>query len=296
MDPDSHPTTAIQQALYSVIKALARLALRYGLSAGAMSELVRRAYVDAAEEHLTSEGVKPLCSRVCALTGLYRKEVVRVKALPPLEGEALNDRYNRSSRVIAGWLRDPEFLTSRGRPAVLSMKSSTREGSNSFQALVRRYSGDMTPQSMLEELTRLQVIEITPRNRIRLNERAYVPAVSDLYTLHILGTDTADLIETIHHNIGRPRDQRLFQRKVSYLHIPERHVDDFHRLATTESQALLERLDRWLAQRDTEPRSAGRKGARVGLGIYQLHESHPGIIPDDSPGAQEEQGIDDEHT
>jgi hypothetical protein len=133
----------------------------------------------------------------------------------------------------------------------------------------------MTPRAMLEELERLQVIEITAQNRVRLTERAYVPAANDLDTIQILGTDTADLIETIHHNLDRKKSQRLFQRKVSYTHIPDKHVEAFRQFASSEGQALLERLDRWLARRDTEPRSAGKAGARLGLGIYQFSENHP---------------------
>lgn len=277
VDSDPSPHNAVQQALYSVLKALARVALRYGISAGAMGELIRRAYVDAAEEDLLKEGKKPLASRLCALTGLYRKEIVRLKALPPFEDSVLDDRYNRSARVVTGWIRDTEFLTKRGKPAVLTM-----DGTGSFQSLVRRYSGDMAPRAMLEELERLHVIQITAQNRVRLTERAYVPATSDVDTLQILGTDVADLIETIHHNIDRERNQRLFQRKVSYAHIPQRHVEAFRQFAAGESQRLLERLDRWLARRDTEKRSDGQAGARLGLGIYQFNEYHAPANSDDT--------------
>lgn len=283
VDSDPSPHNAIQQALYSVLKALARVALRYGISAGAMGELVRRAYVDAAEEGLLKEGKKPLASRLCALTGLYRKEIVRLKALPPFEESVLDDRYNRSARVVTGWMRDKDFLTRRGKPAVLAM-----DGSGSFQALVRRYSGDMTPRAMLEELERLHVIQITSQNRVRLTERAYVPTTGDVDTIQILGTDVSDLIETIHHNIDKDREQRLFQRKVSYAHIPQQQVEAFRQFATGESQRLLERLDRWLARRDIEPRSAGKAGARLGLGIYQFQEHHPAVQSDkndDSAGS-----------
>ncbi len=290
MDSEPTPHNAMQQALYRILKALAKVALHYGISAGAMSELVRRAYVDAAEEFILQEGKKPLSSRLCALTGLYRKEIVRVKALPPIDGTVLDDRYNRSARVVTGWMRDTDFLTKRGKPAVLTM-----EGSSGFHALVKRYSGDMTSRAMLEELQRLQVIEITSQNRVRLSERAYVPSVSDLDTIQILGTDTTDLIETIRHNRGKKPAQRLYQRKVSYAHIPEKHVESFRQMAAAESQALLERLDRWLARRDTEPRSAGKAGARLGLGIYQFSEDHPAAQPSPMDRIQGSTRKDDEN-
>lgn len=255
----------VEKAFYRILFALARVALSYGVSAGAVGELVRRAFVDAAEAELSEQGTKPLKSRVCTLTGLYRKEVVRVKALPPVGATAADDRYNRSARVVTGWTQDTEFCTKRGKPATLPM-----EGPVSFTTLVRRYSGDMTPRSVLEELQRLAVIEVTKQRRVKLLTRAFVPATSEVDTLQILGTDVAELIDTIRHNTQADVDAKRFQRKVAYLHIPERHVHAFKDYAAKESQALLEKLDRWLARKDTEHQSKGTPGSRLGLGIYVI--------------------------
>lgn len=259
----------IEKAFYRILVSLARVALSYGISAGSVGELVRRAFVDAAEAELIRQGTKPLKSRVCTLTGLYRKEVVRVKALPPVGATAADDRYNRSARVVTGWTQDSEFCTKRGKPASLPM-----EGPASFTMLVRRYSGDMTPRSVLEELQRLSVVEVTKQQRVKLLTRAFVPATSELDSLHILGTDVSDLVETIRHNIKADVDAKRFQRKVAYLHIPQCHVQDFKQYAAKESQALLEKLDRWLARKDTEHQSLGTPGSRLGLGIYVIESAN----------------------
>ncbi len=261
----------IHQAFYRILLTLAKVALRFGVSAGSMTELLRRAYVEAAENSLIEEGKKPLTTRICALTGFYRKEVVRLKSLPPLGDTEVDDRYNRSSRVITAWLRDPDYLTKAGQPAVLKL-----DGKFGFEALVRGYSGDMTPNAMLEELMRLGVVELTTRKAVKLKTRAYIPHTSELDTLQIMGTDTADLIETIYHNMRSNESERRFQRKVSYVHIPENQVEKFRRYAAKESQALLEKLDRWLAGKDTEAKSLGTPGSRLGLGIYMVaHENKP---------------------
>ena len=261
--------SSVERAFYRILLALARIAINYGVSAGAVGELVRRAFVDAAESELKKQGTKPLNSRVCTLTGLYRKEVVRIKALPPVGAAATEDRYNRSARVITGWTQDNEFCTKRGKPATLPI-----EGTASFTALVRRYSGDMTPRSVLEELQRLGVVEITKQNRAKLLSRAFVPADSELDTLQILGSDVTELIDTIEHNIHADTADKRFQRKVAYLHIPQRHVESFRQFASKESQALLEKLDRWLARKDTEPLSHGTPGSQLGLGIYLIESEN----------------------
>jgi len=169
-DPDNK---ILLIAFYRILKALAGIAIRYGLSAGTVTELVRRAYVDAADEALESQGTKPLMSRVCALTGLYRKEIVRLRALPPVADTELENRHNRSTRVIAGWIRDQDFCTQSGKPAVLKLDPDDPRG---FNELVRRYSGDMTTKSMLDELIRLKIVEQTRSNTVKLVERGYIPS------------------------------------------------------------------------------------------------------------------------
>lgn len=260
--------SVLQLALYRVLKALAKVAMHYGMSVAAVTELLRRAYVDAAEESLGVDGKKIKSSSICALTGLYRKEVVRIQELPPVDSATVDDRYNRSARVISGWTRDDAYCTKAGRPAVLPF-----DGENSFSELVRRYSGDMTPKSMLAELTRLGSVEVTKSDAIKLKNAAFIPQESDLDTLQILGTDTADLIATIQHNMDKPAARRQFQRKVAYLHIPERHVEEFRVHAAKESQKLLEKLDRWLSKRDTEDMAEGKPGSRIGLGIFQFSQA-----------------------
>jgi hypothetical protein len=271
--PDTPSTmqSAIEKAFYRIFRSIARVAIKYGYSSGAAGELLRRAFVDAAVDSIHQSGDKVRTSRICTLTGLYRKEVVRLFELPPVGSLPADERYNRSARVISGWTRDADFCTKRGKPAVLPM-----DGEFSFKSLVKRYSGDMTPKAVLEELQRLEMIEITSTRRVKLLVSAYLPNNSDADVVQILGTDVADLIDTIRYNVDAKPDERRFQRKVQYLHIPVEHVSEFKQLAATESQALLERLDQWLARRDTAPSSRVTPGARLGLGIYVAeHENEP---------------------
>jgi hypothetical protein len=256
--------SVLHVALYRILRALAKVTLRYGMSVGAFTELVRRAHVDAAEEILQESDREPLPSRVCVLTGLYRKEVIRLKRLPPLKSEKFDVRYDRSARIISGWVRDPDFRTRSNRPAVLKIDAAK----NSFSELVRRYGGDMTPHAVLEELIELNVVELTRTHRVKLLERAFVPSEDVCSALQVLGVDTEDLINTIAFNIRVTPEERRFQRKVIYVNIPKRHLELFRQYAATQSQALLEALDRWLAEHDAELSDKGASGARVGLGIY----------------------------
>lgn len=244
---------------------MAKLAIRHGVSAAAMAELVRRAYLAAAEEIIEAEGEKVRATRVSAMTGLYRKEIRRLEALPAPGQHKADDKYDRSARVVTGWLRDCDFHTKKGQPAALNLT-----GENSFDELIKRYSGDMSPIAMKEELERLDIITVSKKNLIKLNTRGFVSA-SNITGFQILGIDTSELINTIDHNLTASQDQRRFQRKVMYNGIPDEHVESFRKYSARESQMLLERLDKWLDQRRSKQSTYDSN--RVGLGIYHIESN-----------------------
>ncbi len=256
--------TALVVSCYRIQKALAKFSIRIGLSSGTMCELVKRAYVDAAEELIIADGEKVQSTKIGVMTGLYRKEIVRLREKPVPGAAAQEDKYNRSARVVTGWLRDTDFQTDSGEPAALNVR-----GPASFAELVKRYSGDMAATAMRTELERLNIIDTNSEGQLLLVSSGYV-STDMVEGIHILGTDTADLINTVHHNLTAEKSESRFQRKVSYQSIPQQHVESFRKHAAAASQQLLEDLDRWLAERDVDPSGQEDQSTRLGLGIYYI--------------------------
>ena len=269
----------ISNSVIRLLSPLVRILLRYGVSYGAFAELVKRVYVEVADREFTVEGRKQSVSRIAVLTGLNRKEVARVRNLPPIEETGVDERYNRAARVIAGWLRDECFQDTKGDPDTLPFK-----GSNSFSELVRKYSGDMPARAVADELQRVSAIEITPHGEYRLTARGYVPSGGESEKLQVLGTDTRDLIDTIDHNLTHPPEAARFQRKVCYDNVPFEAIEGFRKLSKKLSQGVLEQLNDWLAEYDRESNSdaKGVGRARLGLGIHVIEE----ILEDDKGKSQ----------
>jgi hypothetical protein len=266
----SQPTSTLAAAILRLLRPLARVCLRSGLPYGAFADLAKRVFVEVAGAEFGVEGRKQSVSRISVITGLSRKEVSRVRTLPaPDDGEA-TDRYNRAARVITGWVRDPEFGEPAGGPARLPFEG--RKGS--FAALVKRYSGDVPPRAILDELLRVGAAERLDDDTLRLLSRAYLPDRGDTDKLAILGTDVADLIATIDHNLQTGRAEAYLQRKVSYDNLPAAATAEFRPLATRKGQALLEELDEWLAahDRDANPAVEGQGRRRAGVAIYFFQE------------------------
>lgn len=264
-------TKAILAAVTTLLRPLVRLLLRYGIPYRTFSDIAKLVYVNVATEEFGIPGRKQSKSRVSVLTGISRKEVLRVSRLPAPDDLGAVERYNRAARVVSGWVRDRLFNPGAGTPMDLSFEG----GPASFRELVRIYSGDTPARAVLDELLRVGAVERTPDGKIRLLERSYVPRTGEIDKIGILGVDTSDLVATIDHNIQRG-DAPYFQRKVCYDNLPENVVGELKGMASDRAQALLEHLDRWMSERDRDvnPLVPGTGRKRAGIGIYYFEEEY----------------------
>ena len=257
-------------AVAQLLMPLIRILLRSGVSYQTFANIAKRQFVEVGQKEFHIEGRKQSISRVAVITGLTRKEVQRLTRLTQPDDHESADRYNRSMRVIGGWRRDAAYLDQRGNPVILPITG----GGESFQKLVRRFSGDVPYRAVLDELVAEGTVKRLDDDRVKLLDRAYVPRAHEPVKLHILGVDTALLIDTIGHNLNPEHDSPRFQRKVLYDNLPDDALPVFKKLSAKASQRLLEKLDQWLANhdRDTRPDIKGSGRNTAGVGIYYFEE------------------------
>jgi hypothetical protein len=263
-------TSAIQRLLRPLVSIL----LRNGISFGTFMNIAKWVYVDVADQEFSLTNKKQTDSRIAVITGLSRKEVKNVRQIIQANDIDITERHNRAARVISGWVRDPTFQNGWGEPAVLPM---TGEGAT-FSQLVMEYSGNVPARAILDELRRVKAVEQLPDDRIRLLERAYVPHTGKSDKFNLLGTDVAHFIATIAHNLACDTpEQTRFQRKVAYDNVPAEVIPELKQLTEEQAQALLEHLDRWLAERDRDfnPQVIGTGRKYTGVGIYFFEENIP---------------------
>lgn len=151
------------------LRPVARIALRHCMSCLEFEELARWVFVDVAlnDPVLTLRGRgKQFKSRAAILTGLSRKEVMRLSREPaPGDGRDLPSR-NRAARVVAGWMQPP-YVDGRGAPRVLAIKG----GGDSFLGLVRSCGGDVPYRAILDELLEMDVAERVNGKGVRLKSK-----------------------------------------------------------------------------------------------------------------------------
>lgn len=268
-EPPGYRMTSIRLlALRRLFSPLVRVLHDHDTTIGEVIPILKRAYVDAVAESLEKKGEKPTTARIAIQTGLTRKDVAAIrKHESDVEKPS---RYNRVNRLISGWTRDPLYLDSKGRPAVLVDSGNAP----SLLSLTNQYSGDMPFNSMRAELIDAGAIEERGSGLWELVSPYYLSTNDSEEGLRILGDDVGQLIATIGHNLAHEEDPR-FQRKVSYNNVPLKHVLEFRQIAAKENQKLLLRLNSWLADHDRDSNAAvdGDDRMRVGVGVYYFEDS-----------------------
>jgi Family of unknown function (DUF6502) len=266
----SDTTRTLTLAISTLLRPLVRLLLRQGIAFDALSDQLKILYVDIAEKEFAIEGKKQTVSRISTITGLSRKEVTKAKSMQEFDLGSMTQQYNRAARVIGGWARDKEFHDQKGKPLELML-----EGDNiSFAGLVKRYSGDIPPRAIADELIRVGAIKRTNHNKVKLIKRAYIPEKNIDEKIKILGTDVCDLIETIYHNIYSESEKAFFQRKVAYNAIPLASAKSLKKEINQRAQVYLEELDKIMIKHDTDINKTLKKTGhcRLGVGIYYFEE------------------------
>jgi hypothetical protein len=259
-------SSTVLLALARLLKPVVRVLLHNKVSYATFDQIARRVFVEVADKDFGIEGRKQTNSRIAVVTGLSRKEVLRLKRESELGDEGLDKPFHRAARLVAMWQNDSPYAGMPGSPHALAFDGDTP----SFSSLVHECGGDLTPRAMLDELRQAGVVDVDKNKVVTLKARSYVPGQDEAQIMRILGTDVADLAGTIAYNLEAPPDESRFQLKVSYDNLPRESLETFHQMVSESGHELLVEFDKWLRQkdRDANPDAGGTGRARAGVGIY----------------------------
>lgn len=265
-------TQTILLALARLLRPIVRVLLANKVTYATFDQIARQVFVEVADKDFTLKGRKQTVSRVALVTGLSRKEVLRIKREPPLADRELGRTFHRAARLISTWCNQAGYLDEKGEPLSLPF-----DGDVSFSSLVGDVGGDLTPRAVLDELREAGIVNVDAARRVHLLNKAYVPNRDETQIMKILGTDVGDLAETISYNLNKPADQTRFQLKVSYDNLPQECLENLHRMVSERGHEVLFEFDRWLRQqdRDANPQVQGTGRVRAGVGIYYFEEQQP---------------------
>jgi hypothetical protein len=270
-----HNKTPLRTALLRLLRPIVNLLIKNEVSHSEFSEIAKESYVFVAHNDFAIPNRKRTFSRAAVLTGLSRKEVVRLLKGEESTFDPPTLRINRAARVVTGWLSDADFLDDADKPRKLPLRTglSTDPGMT-FADLVERYSGDITARAILDELTRLKIVRVENKQHVCLEKSGYIPDMDEAGSIEILFNCAGNLLKTGVFNITDTTEQgKRFQRQLTHFDIPQSITKEFKAFSQKRSQELLLELDKWLATKNSsKAQDPNNKVSSMGVGIYYFEE------------------------
>ncbi len=253
-------------ALRLLIRPIARILLRAGVTWQELVSVVKAAYVEVATEDFGIRGRPTNISRVAILTGLTRKEVRRLRDLLEDADPEVFSRMNLATRVLSGWHQDEEFVDPDGKPLRLPATGTKA----SFASLCSKYSGGVAPATMLKELKHVGAVEEGKDGKMTVKMRTYMPTMQDPARMLSSGSVLEDMGYTVAYNLRRDEDEPgRFERRATNTRMPAKALPEFREFIEHEGQAFLERVDAWLTEHEAEDGDES-KTIRLGMGAYWI--------------------------
>ncbi|MGB5132827.1 MAG: DUF6502 family protein [Steroidobacteraceae bacterium] len=269
------PKNLLLQSCLRLLRPLARIMLRHGLSTYDFSRIADVAFIQAAQDILCQQGKTPSFSRVSTITGLHRHVVSNIvkSAGAKKPGLATDKDYqrNRLARVLSGWFESPDYPDQDGRPRVLPIDGPEP----SFASLVRSFSGDIYPKIILDELLRVGAIRVQKDGAVRALARRYTLGGADAAALQQLGTAARDLFCTLEHNLAAPAENRLFDDSVVTVRLSSAAIPLLRQMLHRRGESFLEDVEGWLTERETPDTSTM---VRAGVMVQLFVDPEPGSV------------------
>ena len=258
-------------AVRALLRPIARLLMRYGITYHQFADIAKAAFVYEAFLDSDNRGRKTNASRVAVKTGISRKEVSRLRDALQSGGELPSagkaDHSGPPARVLHAWHTDQRFLRADGTPRGLFFDGSDP----SFSSLVRSVAGDVPPGAVRAELRKAGAISESDDGKIVAEKRYYVPGNVDEKAITVLSNLLFPLAAGIEHNSNpNRRGDGFIQRFAFSERLRPNAVQEFRVWSRQEATNFIESVDDWIAEHeeDVDHRLERDPVSIAGIGVF----------------------------
>ena len=224
-------------------------------------EAAKATFLEIATEEIESQGDKVNVSRLAVMTGLQRRDVMRLSD----EGVSKPMLGSIAGRVITQWEQNKRFQTKRGRPRVLTVEGEHNE----FKELVRSVSQDLNAGTILFELERIGAVSRTPRGaQLARGSTLLRDNLEEGYLL--VSHDMEDLMGAVQENLEGDLSIPHLHARTEYDAIYVDDLPEIREWLIREGSAFQNKVRQYLAgfDEDINPVPGKVAGARVVLGTF----------------------------
>lgn len=241
-----------------LLSAFARLTVARGILFPDLMERLKHHYIDAATDMTTG---KITDSRLSVLTGLQRRDIVRLREIPHPE-----QAPNHLARLVALWQTERAYNTA-GTPNVLAKNGPAP----SFEALARIVRRDVHPRTMLDTLLATGTVKITDDQTVQLLQTSYQPLAGSEDQLAYLANNAGDHLNAATDNVLGQTPPH-FERAVHYTQLSANQIVELKAEFDAGQMALLERLSKKAAEMKKLPSEGAQDRFRAGGYFYHTSE------------------------
>lgn len=258
--------TLVLEAVCRVAEPLVRLLVSEGVGYPVLAAQLKPVFLEQALAHIRQRGEKETDSALSLRSGIHRKDISAWRQNP------IPQRVTKRSipaEVFARWISDPAFAQPDGRPLRLPRQG----GTTSFEALARSVNQDVHPLSVLNELLRLGLAELSVGDdgseRVAVRTAGFVPQADWEQLLALWVDNLGAHLDTGVRNLGG-QEPRLLEQAAYASGLSEASAQE---LAALSRHLWAEMLHAFLQEATRLHAQDGGVGAhRVRLGAY-FHEA-----------------------
>ena len=255
-----------KSSFYLLLKPFVRFCLKHSIKIQEITEMLKLALVEVAYEELAKENQKISNSKVSVITGLQRRDIVRIS-----KDEKEVSLNNVVTKIIGQWQIDSRFLNENETPKTLTISGKSSE----FSLLVSSVSTDINPYAILFELERLGLINKTDKEATMTNSFKELSSKSLKEIIDLLTTQSSDLFTAVEENISKIEPVPNLHLLTEFDNIDPDAVPELRKwLLKKGSEFHNEALSK-LSKHDLDLNpdlAKGKDGVRVSLSAYSKVE------------------------
>ncbi|RIL11963.1 MAG: hypothetical protein DCC75_01325 [Proteobacteria bacterium] len=258
------PRETILRCLALLLRPVASFCVRNSLRIQDLSECCKLALMQAAKSELEKKGARANTSKLSVMTGLQRREVMRLEGQ---EAPAARDR-NWLSKIMGHWQTERRFTTKSREPRALTFGSDDSD----FSQLVKGISRDLNPAAVLFELERVGAVE-KRGSRLHLVRQSYVPKGDVIGGFNILAEDSEDLVAAVEQNLFSPAEVLNLHARTYFDRVHADAVPEIKRWLLQEGHNLHAKAREIIAKHDQDINPCTGKGSKfvkVTLGSFSF--------------------------
>lgn len=277
---------AVISALRKILRPLVKFMVANQITYPFLINMLKSVYVDVAEKEFPVVGKKQTDSRINLLTGVHRKDVKRLRTEEDIP-ETRPANISIGSQIIARWVGDRNLQNADGSPRILPLQDHDEFSMNSFEGLVSNIAkGDIRPRVVLDELMRLDMVELDPEHRVILKAKAFTPDKGQEEKLFFFGKNIQDHLSAGIHNLAGEQPP-FFDRSVYYDELSPESIAELNELANTLGMEALMKINARALALQTADKASADAHFRMNFGIFNYNQEYAEPEPEQHPANED---------